>query len=52
MTIGQRILEEIIKQGMVRATKVGDNYLFIWNGNASEQLDALVEEHYELPHSQ
>ncbi len=47
MTIGQRILEEIIKQGMVRAEKVGENYIFIWNGNTEDQLSALVAEHYE-----
>lgn len=47
-SIGQLIIEEIIKQDMVRAEEHGGSMLFIWNGNASEQLEALVEKHYDL----
>lgn len=44
MTIGDQILDLIIKDGLVRAEIIGDNTLFIWQGNAAEQLEALVNE--------
>lgn len=47
ISIGQLILEEIVKQGMVRAEAIGDSMLFVWNGNAAEQLDALVADKYK-----
>lgn len=40
-TIGHRILNEIIRQGMVR-TDSDDPTVLIWNGNAPEQLECLV----------
>lgn len=46
-SIGQQILEAIIEGNMVRAEAVGDSMLFIWNGNAAEQLEAVVEEFYK-----
>ena len=42
MTIGQDIIDEIIKQGMVRSDDVEPTVL-IWSANAAEQLDALVD---------
>ena len=41
-SIGEQIINEIIKQGMIRAEACGDNMIYIWNGNAAEQLEALV----------
>jgi hypothetical protein len=41
MTIGQDIIDEIIRQGMVRSDDVEPTVL-IWSANAAEQLDALV----------
>lgn len=45
-SIGHLIIDEIIKQRMFRAEFDGHAYLFIWQGNSAEQLEALVEEHY------
>lgn len=51
MTIGEKILAEIIKQGMVSAYDVNGPIerpvIFVWNGNSDEQLDALVADHVE-----
>lgn len=44
--IGHLIIDEVIKQRMFRAEFDGHAYLFIWQGNAAEQLEALVEQHY------
>lgn len=44
--IGHLIIDEIIKQRMFRAEFDGHAYLFIWQGNSAEQLEALVEQHY------
>lgn len=41
MSIGDDILSEIIKQGMVRIDGP-EAVVFVWNANAAEQLDALV----------
>lgn len=41
-SIGDAILDEIIKSGLVRAEFINGNTLFIWQGNAAEQLEALV----------
>ena len=45
-SIGQLVLEEIIKQGMVSVSYPDPNeaHVFVWNGNAAEQLDALIAE--------
>lgn len=45
-TIGELIIEEIIKGNMFRIEREGDNHIIVWNGNAGEQLEALVETHY------
>jgi len=46
--IGQKIIDEIIKQRMVEARFFPDDkVLFVWSANAAEQLSALVEEHYQ-----
>lgn len=41
MNIGDKILNEIIKQDMVRADTENPSVL-VWNSNAEEQLDALI----------
>lgn len=41
-SIGEEILDEIIKQGMVRADDECPNVL-IWAANAHEQLEAVVQ---------
>jgi len=46
MNIGQQILDLIIHDGLVSAEKINDSYLFVWQGNAAEQLEALVESQY------
>lgn len=43
--IGTKIIDEIIKQQMFRVERVADSHIFIWNANAAEQLEALVNEH-------
>ena len=46
MSIGAQIIAEIIKQNMLRVA-VPDpdvSHVFIWNENAHDQLDALVED--------
>jgi len=47
-SIGQQVLDLIIHDGLVRAEQIGDNTLFIWQGNAAEQLEALVETQHEV----
>ena len=49
-TIGQKILDEIIFQNMVHIAEPDPNqtHVFIWNGNAVDQLDAVVRD-YMLP---
>lgn len=43
--LGQAVLDEIIKQGMVRAEFVNpDGTIYIWNGNAAEQIGCRVLE--------
>lgn len=42
MTPGEKILEEIVKQGMVRAENPDD--VLIWNHNAPDQIDAVISE--------
>ena len=46
MTIGEQIINEIIKQGMIRVAHPDpdDTHVFAWNSNAEEQLTALVED--------
>lgn len=46
MTIGDQILDLIIKDGLVRAQSVNGVLIFIWQGNAAEQLEALVEKRH------
>jgi hypothetical protein len=43
--IGQIILEEIIKQGMIKLSypEVNDPCVFVWNANSEEQLEAIVD---------
>ncbi len=48
MTIGDQILDLIIRDGLVRAEHINGNTLFIWQGNAAEQLEALVENSYQV----
>lgn len=46
MSIGQEILEEIIKQGMVRVAhpEINEPIVFVWNANAAEQIEAVVRD--------
>lgn len=46
MSIGERIINEIIKQGMVNITAPDPavGHVITWNANACEQLTALVAE--------
>ena len=46
MTIGEQIINEIIKQGMIRVAHPDPDvsHVFAWNANTEEQLTALVEE--------
>ena len=46
MSIGSKIIAEISFQGMIRvgAPDPDVNHVFVWNVNAAEQLDALVED--------
>jgi hypothetical protein len=44
-SIGQLILDEIIRQGMVRSHECS-SVCFVWSANTAEQLEALVEEYY------
>ena len=45
--IGELIINEIIRQGMVNVSAPDPEvqHVITWNGNAIEQLTALVEEH-------
>lgn len=43
MNIADKILNEIIKQGMVRADPQNPS-LLIWNANTQEQIEAVVAE--------
>lgn len=45
MTLGEKIIDEIIKQPIFRMERNGDGCIAIWNGNAAEQLEAVVEEY-------
>lgn len=44
MSVGQRIIEEICKQGMFRVSHPDPDaaHVFVWNANAEEQLEAIV----------
>lgn len=46
-SIGQKILDEIIHQNMVRISypDPDEAHVFVWNGNCVEQLEALVKDH-------
>jgi len=46
MSIGSQIIAEICFQGMISvgAPDPDVSHVFVWNVNAAEQLDALVEE--------
>lgn len=47
MGIGERIIEEIIAQPMFRVEcpdAPQSGCLIVWNGNAAEQLEALIRE--------
>lgn len=46
-TIGEKILDEIIKQGMVSPHPETPN-LLIWSANCAEQLDAVVANSIEV----
>ena len=46
MSIGEQIIDEIVKQGMVQLAYPSEDlvsYVFRWKANSSEQLDALIE---------
>ena len=48
MSLGKRILEEIIRQGMVRVVprEPGqDGDILVWSANVEEQLKAVVQNH-------
>lgn len=47
MSIGHAIIDEIIKQGMLRVNypDPDTSHVFTWSANASEQLEALVMRH-------
>ncbi len=47
MNIGEQILDQIIHDGLVRAEFINGNTLFIWQGNAAEQIEAMVESRYD-----
>lgn len=44
MNLGQTILDEIIKQGMVSVVhpKIDETIVFVWSANAAEQIEAIV----------
>lgn len=46
-SIGERIIDEIIKQGMISIShpEVTGPFRAVWAANAAEQLDALVAQH-------
>ena len=48
LTPGDRILCEIVKQGMIGLAyppiPKGESAVFVWSANSVEQLDALFEE--------
>lgn len=46
ISIGQEILEEIVKQGMVRVAhpEIDEPIVFVWNANAAEQIEAVVRD--------
>lgn len=55
MSLGQRILEEIIRQGMVRVVprEPGqDGDILVWSANVEEQLEAVVQNHMASPDQQ
>jgi len=49
--IGQLIIDEIVKQGMVQVAHPDPDasHVFVWNANAADQLSALVQEHTTKP---
>ena len=52
-SIGERIVDEIIKQGMVKPLPhpdLGDigPVVFVWAANSTEQLSALVENELQV----
>ena len=44
MNNGERILNEIIKQGMIRVDGATDTVVFVWSPTSTDQLSALVEQ--------
>ena len=45
-SIGEKIVAEIVKQGMVQLAYHDDEAtVFVWNANTYDQLDALVEQY-------
>lgn len=44
MSNGEKILNEIIKQGMVKVDGATEPVVFVWSANSADQLDALVEQ--------
>lgn len=53
MSIGEQIIAEIVKQGMVQVVYPREDAetesasVWVWKANAAEQLDALVSQHRE-----
>lgn len=52
MSIGEQIITEIVKQGMVQVSypkeDAENTAVFVWRQNAAEQLDALVAQHVKI----
>lgn len=46
-SIGEKIIDAIIKQGMFRVAHPdpGETHIFVWSSSAAEQLEALVADH-------
>ena len=44
MNNGERIINEIIKQGMVRVDGATEPVVFVWSPTSTDQLSALVEQ--------
>lgn len=44
MNNGERILNEIIKQSMIRVDGATEPVVFVWSATSTDQLDALVEQ--------
>jgi hypothetical protein len=45
-SIGQQIIEEIVKQGMVTVAHPDPDvsHVFVWSSGAAEQLEALIND--------